>query len=156
MGWQVTSFAVCRLQSKERKQVGVQSSTLGSSRKRIVKGHPRKTRTRAAGESAPLRGPTAASVTNLHSCQHPALMPPQPQRGPSTRHMLFLFFVFTTQSSMRFREVTDLQLSQLLAAVSSPNHCTAICFAPRTLPRCQWSSPFLSSSVSFHRSYSTT
>lgn len=66
MGLQVTSVAVCRLQSKQRKQAGVQSSTLGSSRKRIVKGHPRKTRTGAAGESAPLRGPKATNVTNLH------------------------------------------------------------------------------------------
>ena len=118
LGLQVTSVAVCHLQSKERKQVGVQSSTLGSSRKSRVKGCPRNTgleRRRICTPHGPMAtvSPTRTRDTTATG-------------GPSARHVLLLFPVFTTRSSMRFGEVAGLQLSLLLAVVPSLNHPTAI------------------------------
>ena len=149
MGWEVTSVAVCRLQSKERKQVGVQSSTLGSSRKRRVKGRPRKTGLERRRNCTPAR-PHGHSVTNLHSCHH--------SHGGTEcpAHASLISCVHHTI-------IHEVQGGDWLTAepaagcglLPKPPH-SHLMFVPRALPRCQWSSPFLSSSVSFHRSYSTT
>lgn len=111
---------------------------------------PKEDRTRAAGECAPPHGPTA---TVSPTCTR-ATTATVGTKCPA--HAFLISCVHhTIIHEVRGGGWLTAEPAASCGPLPEPPHSHLIS-VPRALPRCQWSSPFLSSSVSFHRSYSTT